>query len=218
MLECFLETAKIAFKGRKIKFDYILDDGSKQLVEFDGDEFAECDYGLAVDNSTASQELNQNLQMYVQAGLQNGMSMSTAIKTHQTRSIAEKAKIIEADEKRRQEQQQQQQQQQMQLEQQKLQQQAQIEQMKQEMEYRMHQEDNQVKILVAQINSQAEKERMEIINHEDGLTKDQELEIERRKIELSAQQFKDKLALDKQKHQDDVRLKEKQINKQSSKK
>ena len=218
VLECFLETAKIAFKGRKIKFDYILDDGSKQLVEFDGDEFAECDYGLAVDNSTASQELNQNLQMYVQAGLQNGMSMSTAIKTHQTRSIAEKAKIIEADEKRRQEQAQQQQQQQMQLEQQKLQQQAQIEQMKQEMEYRMHQEDNQVKILVAQINSQAEKERMEIINHEDGLTKDQELEIERRKIELSAQQFKDKLALDKQKHQDDVRLKEKQINKQSSKK
>ena len=82
----------------------------------------------------------------------------------------------------------------------------------------MHQEDNQVKVLVAQINSQAEKERMEIINHEDGLTKGQELELERKKIEQSAQQFKEKLALDKQKHQDDVRLKEKQINKSTAKK
>jgi hypothetical protein len=184
------------------------------MVELDGDEFAECDYGLAVDNSSASQELNQNLQMYVQAGLQHGMSMSTAIKTHQTRSLAEKAKIIEADERRRQEMAQQQQQQEMQLEQQKLQQQAQIEQMKQEMEYRMHQEDNQVKVLVAQINSQAEADRLALMNEENGITKQQELEYKRRQLELDAQQFKEKLSLDKQKHQDDVRLKEKQIAKQ----
>ena len=217
-LECFLETAKIAFKGRKIKFKYILDDGSEQLVELDGDEFAECDYGLAVDNSSSSQELNQNLQMYVQAGIQNGMSMSTAIKTHQTRSLAEKAKLIEADERRRQEMAQQQQQQEMQLEQQKLQQQAQIEQMKQEMEYRMHQEDNQVKILVAEINSQAEANRLSLMNEENGITREQENEYKRRQLELDAQQFKEKLSLDKQKHQDDVRLKEKQINKTASKK
>jgi hypothetical protein len=206
-LECFLETAKIAFKGRKIKFKYILDDGSEQLVEFDGDEFAECDYGLAVDNSSSSQELNQNLQMYVQAGIQNGMSMSTAIKTHQTRSLAEKAKLIEADERRRQEMAQQQQQQEMQLEQQKLQQQAQIEQMKQEMEYRMHQEDNQVKILCAQINSQAEADRLALMNHDN----DEANVLEREKLAEQARQFNAKLDLDKKKQSDDARLKEKEI-------
>ena len=113
---------------------------------------------------------------------------------------------------------QQQQQQEMQLEQQKLQQQAQIEQMKQEMEYRMHQEDNQVKVLVAQINSQAEADRLALMNEENGITKQQELEYKNKQLELDTQQFKEKLALDKQKHQDDVRLKEKQINKTSSKK
>ena len=219
VLECLLETAKVAFKGRKIKFKYILDDGSEQLVEFEGDEFAECDYGLVVDNSSSSQELNQNLQMYVQAGLQNNMiGFSTAIKTHTTRSLAEKAKIIEADENRRMEMQQQQKQQEMQLKQQQMQLDAETARQKQELEYRMHQEDNATKIQVALINSQAEKERMEIINHEDGLTKGQELELERKKLELSAQQFKDKLALDSKKHQDDVRLKERQLNKSTPKK
>lgn len=217
VLECFLETAKIAFRGRKIKFDYILDDGSKQFVDFDGDEFAECDYGLAVDNSVASQELNQNLQMYVQAGLQNGMSFSTAIKTHTTRSLAEKIKIIETDEKRRQEQAQQQQQQQMQIEQMKINQAAETAKAQQELQYRMHQEDNQTKILVAQINSKAEADRLALMNEENGITKVQELELENKKLDLSAQQFKEKLSLDKQKHQDDVRLKEKQINKSTAK-
>ena len=50
-LECFLETAKIAMRGRTKKFNYILPDNSKQIMEIDGDEFAECDYGLVIDNS-----------------------------------------------------------------------------------------------------------------------------------------------------------------------
>lgn len=36
-LECFLETAKIALRGRSLKFNYILDDGTSSLVELDGD-------------------------------------------------------------------------------------------------------------------------------------------------------------------------------------
>jgi hypothetical protein len=38
-------------KGRTKKFNYILPDYSRQMLEIDGDEFAECDYGLLVDNS-----------------------------------------------------------------------------------------------------------------------------------------------------------------------
>jgi len=56
-LECFLETAKIAMKGRTKKFNYILSDHSKQIMEIDGDDFAECDYGLVVENSRGLQEL-----------------------------------------------------------------------------------------------------------------------------------------------------------------
>ena len=68
-LECFLETAKIAMRGRTKKFNYILPDYSKQIVEIDGDEFAECDYGLVVSNSRGVQELQQKLETLAQAAL-----------------------------------------------------------------------------------------------------------------------------------------------------
>lgn len=217
-LECFLETAKIAFKGRKVKFDYVLASGAKESIEFDGDEFAECDYGLVVDNSGATQELNQKLDMLSQAAIQNRYSLSTVIKLFNSTSIAEKERIIEADEKRRQEQEIQQQQQQMEMQQQQLQQQAQIEQAKMEQELLISREKNETQVLVAQINSVAEQQRMEIINHEDGLTKGQELELRKQELSEKSKEFEAKLALDKKKHEDDVRLREKQIGKSSNKK
>ena len=56
-LECFLETAKIALKGRSKKFQYILSDSSMRVMDIDGDEFAESDYGLLVDNGQGTKEL-----------------------------------------------------------------------------------------------------------------------------------------------------------------
>jgi hypothetical protein len=70
-LECFLETAKIALKGRSKKFQYILPDHSTQIINIDGDEFAEADYGLVLDNGSNIQELSQKLDMLAQAALQN---------------------------------------------------------------------------------------------------------------------------------------------------
>lgn len=214
VLECFLETAKIAFKGRKVKFDYIMSDGSKILVEFDGDEFAECDYGIVVDNSNGMQQLNQKLDMLAQAGLQNGMSFSTIMKLYSTTSLAEKQRMVEADEKRRLEMQQQQQQQEMQMRQQEIQAKMQMEQQKQQLEYQMHQEDNEARILVAQINSVAEQQRMSIMNHDN----DEANVIEREKMSEAARQFDAKLALDKEKLKADTEIKKKQIAKSNSKK
>jgi hypothetical protein len=208
VLECILETAKIAFKGRKIKFDYILSDGSKQLVEFDGDEFAECDYGLVVDNSNGSQELNQKLDMMGQAALQNRTnSMSAIMKLYTTTSLAEKQRIIELDEQKMQERAQQQQAQQLQQQQQELQAKMQMEQAKLDMEYRMHTEKLQTEILVAQINSQAEADRLALMNHDN----DEANVLEREKLAEQARQFNAKLDLDKKKQSDDARLKEKEI-------
>lgn len=209
-LECFLETAKIAMKGRKKKFEYILSDGSRKIAEIDGDEFAECDYGLVGENSNDVQKLNQNLETLAQAALQNQLlDFSTIMKLYTTTSVAEKQRMVEANEKRIKEQQQQQQQQQMQLQQQQIQQQAQIEQAKMQQTYQMHQEDNETKVLVAQINSVAEQQRMAIMNHDN----DEANDLEREKIAEGARQFNEKLALDKKKQADDARLKEKQINK-----
>lgn len=208
-LECFLETAKIAYKGRKIKFDYIMNDGFKKTIEIDGDDFAECDYGLVVDLGNDVQELNQNLGQLAQAGLQNDkMNFSTLIKIYTTKSVSERMRLIEAYEEQAMMQQQQMQQMQQQQFEQQLQQQAQLEQAKAEREYQMHQEDNETKLLVAEINSQAEAQRFAMMNHDN----DEANAIEREKIAENARQFDEKLSLDKKKQADDARLKEKQIN------
>lgn len=218
LLEVLLETCKICFKGRKIKFDYILPDGSKTLVEFEGDEFAECDYGLVVDNSNGAQELNQKLDGLAQAGLQNNkIDFSTMMKMFTSTSMAEKQRMVENCEKRILEQQQQQQQQQLQMQQQELQARTQVEQQKMQMEYQMHQEDNQTKIIVAQINSQAEYERYAMIQEENGITKQEELKYKNKQLNLDAKQFSEKLALDKKKHEDDIKIKEKQLQQKGTK-
>ena len=214
VIECLLETTKIALKGRKKKFSYILSDGSRVIETIDGDEFAECDYGLVVDNSNGTQELNQKLEMLAQAALQNqALDFSSIMKLFTTTSTAEKQRMVEANEKRLREQQMQQQQQQLQLQQQQIQMQAQQQEAQRQMQYQMHQEDNETKLLVAQINSVAESQRFAMMNHDN----DEANAIEREKIAEGARQFNEKLALDKKKAADDARLKEKQINKTKTK-
>ena len=208
-VECWLETAKIAYRGRKIKFNYLLDDGSRKLMEIDGDEFAECDYGLVVDSGNDVQELNQNLGQLAQAALQNDkMNFSTLMKIYTTKSLSEKQRLIENYERRVEEQRQRELQQTQQLQQQQMQINAQLEEQKQQLEYQMHQEDNETKILVAKINGIAEEQRMAIMNHDNSEAN--ALEIAKR--EEDARQFDAKLKLEQQKHQDDVKLKEREIS------
>ena len=207
-LECFLETAKIAFKGRKIKFDYVLSSGAKETIEFDGDEFAECDYGIVVDNSNGAQELNQKLETLAQAALQNQLlDFSTIMQLFTTESLAEKQRIVENTEKRIREQQQQEQQRQFELQQQQMQINAQLAREAKEMEYKMHTEKLQTQILVSQINSQAEADRLALMNHDN----DEANVLEREKMAEEARQFNAKLDLEKRRQSDDVRLKEKEI-------
>jgi hypothetical protein len=202
-----------------------LSDLTSRVSEFDGDEFAECDYGLVVDNSNGIQELNQKMDTLAQAGLQNGMAFSTIMKIYLTKSLSEKQRTVEADENRRLEMQQQQQEREFQLQQQQMQLNAQTAQQQQQLQYQMHQEKLQAQILIAEINSRAESDRLALMNHDNAEAND----LEREKIAENARQFdaqlkenskqfESKLALDRQKQKDDARLKEKQINKSTTKK
>jgi len=218
VLECLLETSKIAMRGRTKKFQYILSDGSEKMAEIDGDEFAECDYGLVVDNSNGVQELNQKLDTLAQAALQNqALDFSTIMKLYTTTSLAEKQRMVEANERRNREQQQQAQQQQLQVQQQQVERQAQTEQQKAQMEYQMHREDNETKILVAEINSKAESERFAMMQEDDGLTKEQQYQLQEKELDEKIRQFdakmkqeREKMDLDRQKHKDDISIKRQQ--------
>jgi hypothetical protein len=154
--EAFIETTKIAYKGRKKKFDYITSTGAKKFMEVDGDIFSECDFGLVVDNSQGTQLLTQKLDVLAQAGLQNQMfNFSTMMKLYSTDSISEKIRMMEAAEKHAEEMRQQQQQIEQQLQQQQIEAQAQQKQMEMEQKDLQNQRDNETKLLVAQIQAQA---------------------------------------------------------------
>lgn len=209
-IECFLETAKIALKGRKKKFSYILSDGTNMIVDIDGDEFAEADYGLVVDNSRGTQELSQKLDILAQAALQNKiLSFSTIMKLYGSSSLAEKQRLVERDEQLMQERSSQAQQQQLETQQQIAQMEAQQRQAELQQKEQANIRDNETKILVAQIQKE----------DNDGIKEYEFSEEARANLLEKIREFdeklkldKDKLKLDERKHRDDIALKRKTIN------
>lgn len=211
VLECFLETAKIAFKGRSKKFQYILSDNSMRIMDIDGDEFAEADYGLVVDNSQGTQELAQKLDMLAQAALQNqALSFSTIMRLYNSSSLAEKQRLVERDEQAIQARNAQAQQQQMQAQQQivQLENEQRLAEMQQKEQANIR--DNETKIIVAQIQANSK---------EDGIS-EPETDDDRANLREKIREFdekmrleKEKLSFEREKHSDDVRIKEKPLKK-----
>lgn len=217
-LECFLETAKIAMKGQKKKFPYLLSDGSMRFTDIDGDEFAESDYGLVVDNGNGIQDLNQKLDMLAQAGIQNQMiSFSTIMKLYGSSSLAEKQRMVENDEKRIQERQAQQAQAEQQIKQSEIQQKAALEQAKLEQENLLNQRDNETKVIVAQIGAASRQAQAN-----DGIQEPEYSQEAKDKLAEQMREFdarlaldRDRLAFDKDKADEDASLKRAALKKKT---
>lgn len=207
-LEAFLETAKIALKGRSKKFQYILSDNSMKVMEIDGDEFSECDYGLVVDNSNGIQELQQKMDMLAQAALQNQtLNFSTIMKLYNSSSLAEKQRMVEKNEQELIQRQQEAQQQQLEAQQKQAQMAAQQKEAEMQLKDTMNQRDNETKILVATISSRNQEDGIEEPEFSDE-SKANLLE-KMRQFDLKMQHEKDKLAFEKTKHKEDNELKDK---------
>ena len=203
-IECFLETAKIALKGTNKKFSYILPDNSRILVEIDGDEFAENDYGLVVDDSDNTEAFKQKIDSLAQAALQNQtLKFSTVMKLWSTCSMAEKTRMIERDEQAMMQQAEQARQQ----EAEQMMQQAQMEQERAMAELQakneMNMRDNETKIVVATISAQG--------GEDDGI-QEPESQLDRDKLQESIRQFDAKLKLDRDKFNTDTRLRERDLS------
>ena len=210
VLECFVETAKIAMKGRNKKFQYILPDFAQQLVEIDGDEFAEADYGIVVDSSQETQALSQKMDGMVQAALQNQIiTFSTALKMFTSCSMAEKMRMIEKNEQDLQQRQQQAQQQQLQAQQQEAQLRAQSEQQKLEMENLLNERDNDTKLTIAAMQAEKEEDYTP-----DEANKEALLE-KMREFDLKIQLDRERLEFDKNRANEDRKIKREQIHAKS---
>lgn len=209
VLDCFVETAKIAMKGRNKKFQYIMPDFAQRMVEIDGDAFAEADYGIVVDGSQQSQALNQKMDALVQAALQNQMiNFSTALKMFTSCSLAEKMRMVENNEREAQQRAQQQQQVEAQVQQQQAQMNAQLEQQKLELENTLNERDNDTKLTIAIMQAEnANQEPMET-----GESDKEALLEKMREFDLKLQLDRDRLEFDKQKADADRKVKREQIH------
>lgn len=217
-LECFLEILKVCLKGKNKKFQYVLSDSSIAVMEIDGDEFAENDYGLVVDNSPYAQNLTSKLEALAQAALQSQMiSFSELMHIYTSTSLAETIRRIEASEDEAKQQAQQQQEQQMRLQQQQIEANAQAEQAKIQIQEQNNIRDNETRIQVAQIQAQgrieAEREYGEAIIDEE--TEMEKLKEEARQFDAQLKHDKEmqekQLAVDKKKQNEERAFKEREL-------
>ena len=192
----------------------MLSDGSLQIMTIDGDEFAEADYGLVVDNSNQTQDLNQRLDTLAQAALQNqSLSFSTIMRLYSSASLLEKQRMIEKDERDIQERQAQAQQQQNQIQQNQIENEARMKEQELEQEDRLNERDNETKLLIAQISAAKNA------GNDDGIKEPVYSQEAKDKLAESMRQFdkklqleKDKLSLERKKAQQDYEIKKKQAN------
>lgn len=214
-LEAFLETAKIALKGRSKKFQYILSDNSSRVMDIDGDEFAECDYGLVVDNSNGIQELQQKMDMLAQAALQNQtLTFSTIMKLYNSSSLAEKQRMVEKSEQEMMQRQQEAQNQQMQVQQQQTQMEAQMREAEMTLKDTINQRDNETKILIASMNAQSNDDGIEVQEFSEEAKAN--LMEKMREFDEKMKLDRERLAFDKEKAKTDASIKREQIRKRPS--
>lgn len=219
VLECFLEVAKFGLKGRNETFQYQLSDGSLAVVDIDGDEFSENDYGIFVDNSPYSQNLSAQLNQLAQAAMQNSLiGLSSIMKLMTSTSVAESIRRIEIEEennRRTQQEQFQAQQEQLRAE---LESRIETERLRMEIEERKSVRDSETRIEVARIQAEgrvaAEKEYGEALIDE---------QTEAAKIREDARQFDAQLradsrqnalqnSLEAKKNAKDAELKERELD------
>lgn len=194
VLECCLETLKYLMRDRhNKKIQYITPDGAQKVIDIPGDEFAENDYGLVVDASQDTTQLNQKIDMIAQAAMQNqALSFSTYLKLAENCSLAEKIRMVEKNERELQQMQQQQQQQANEVAQQQIEANMALQQAKLELDDTMNQRDNETKLIIANINA--------INNAEEPMAAEDYTEKDRRDLEEKIREFDAKLKLDRDKY------------------
>lgn len=100
-ISIFLETAKQALRGNSKKVQFILDDMSIQILNIDGDDFADADYGVIVTSDKQTKQFRQTLVENAQAALQNQLiKYSDLFAIYSSTSLVEMRKQIETSEEK----------------------------------------------------------------------------------------------------------------------
>jgi len=158
VLECFLETAKIALKGNNKKVQYLLDDQTIQVLNMETDEFSENDYGLVITTSSRTMEMEQMIKQNAQAFLQNGGGFSTLMDIYFSPSLMDMRRKLEEAEEQLHQRQSESSQQDNEIQQQANQAAMELEQQKLELEDIISQREDATKRYIAELSADGQVE------------------------------------------------------------
>ncbi len=194
-LTVFLETAKIALKGNKLKLQNILDDFSTEVFEVDGDQFAEMDYDIFILADNRIKEMDQALNQMAHAFMQNGGSMGVVMDILFSESMADKRKRIELAEFEKSQQEQAAQEQAMKMQKEQLAA-AEAEKAKErEVELYTVDANNAAKILVEEMKQNGASKKLDL----DEKMSSKDIMIKIKELEQEMIQAKEKLSVERQK-------------------
>ena len=210
-LRAYLETAKVAWKNNKFKTQFMMDDGSIGVLDFDGEMFKESEYGIDITTASTDMQAMQALQSLSQAFVQNGGTLSMVAELYRTKDPTSLQRKLEAFEENLRAQQEQQQQQQIEsaerINQQQIEAAAAQEQAKTDLENRKldvevekNIRDNETKLAIAELSNQG-----------DGID-EAKLELERDKAEADMDHKDRQLQETMRKNDMDADMKKRQIN------
>jgi hypothetical protein len=206
VLECFLETAKEALRGKNKKVQHILDDQSIDILNIEGDTFSENDYGIVITSSSKTAELEQMIKQNAQAFLQGGGSMSTIMDIYFSPSLSDMRRRLEDAEEQLHQRQSESSQQANEIQQQANQASQELENRKLELEELKSQREDATKRYIAELNHNMFTGDVGNDGIEDPLAKE--------KVQLDAAKHKDDYLLkmkaldqDMKKHADNTELK-----------
>jgi hypothetical protein len=104
VLEALLETAKYAWRHKTKKLQFIMDDMTMAMLEFDGENFATAEYGLFASNASNDMATSQALKNLAEAGIQNQkLNFSDIMTIYMAESMASVRRKIQASEKKQEE-------------------------------------------------------------------------------------------------------------------
>lgn len=100
VLQACIDIAKQIYKGKNVKADFILDDMSRVLLDFNGDDLVYTDFDIFVSSSSEDMKIRQTIEGLAQSMVQNGSSASVLVNAIKSESIAEMTRILEEAEDR----------------------------------------------------------------------------------------------------------------------
>lgn len=203
VLECFLETAKIALKGNNKKVQYLLDDQTIQVLNMETDEFSENDYGLVITTSSRTMEMEQMIKQNAQAFLQNGGGFSTLMDIYFSPSLMDMRRKLEEAEEQLHQRQSESSQQANEIQQQANQAAMELEQQKLALEDTISQREDATKRYIAELSADGQVEE----TSDDGIVDPiaiEKLELDKEKVKQDYLTKMKALDNDMKKHKDNM--------------